>query len=183
MRTLLLVLLAVGAAAYDGEKVLTIAAAQGTATVDLRWNWEPPVMHTLVTVNSTSNTDLMWFAMAYNNVTDMVGADYVMGYVTPSGDVCVRPLACEQSPPPNSAPKLDISTTQFSRANGGTYQLSFTRPLASGYNPLVAGQPMSVLFAAAMANPAVAPLNCTAELTFDQAHNFFKANTTVSFSG
>eukprot|EP01064_Diplonema_japonicum_P032011 TRINITY_DN592_c0_g1_i1.p1 TRINITY_DN592_c0_g1~~TRINITY_DN592_c0_g1_i1.p1 ORF type:complete len:210 (+),score=74.76 TRINITY_DN592_c0_g1_i1:73-630(+) len=169
---------------YDGERVMTFPAATGVATVDLKWNWEPPVVHTYVTVNTTANQELMWFSLGYNGVNGMmVGGDYVMGYITPSGETCVRPLSCVGSPPPNSAPKLEISNTHFSAA-GAAYTLSFTRPIASGYNPLVAGQPVHMLYATATANPANAPKNCTSDFDFGMVHNFFKSNSTsITFSG
>eukprot|EP01064_Diplonema_japonicum_P035024 TRINITY_DN7433_c0_g1_i1.p1 TRINITY_DN7433_c0_g1~~TRINITY_DN7433_c0_g1_i1.p1 ORF type:complete len:187 (+),score=22.23 TRINITY_DN7433_c0_g1_i1:58-618(+) len=171
---------------FHGIKNVTIPIENGEkAFVRLVWVWDPPYVTTTMTVDSTTKQDLMWIAMAYNTVGSMVGGDYVIGYTMPDGYDCVGPSGCDEGPPPNSPTSFFIDQQEYYHSNG-EFNMGWRRRLDTGHHNLTEGEPITTLFAAAKANPALTPRTCPTPFGLDrsQIHTFFKSNSTIiTFSG
>eukprot|EP01060_Flectonema_neradi_P024601 TRINITY_DN33523_c0_g1_i1.p1 TRINITY_DN33523_c0_g1~~TRINITY_DN33523_c0_g1_i1.p1 ORF type:complete len:188 (+),score=50.79 TRINITY_DN33523_c0_g1_i1:59-622(+) len=168
-----------------GSDSMTVAdKIGGNVTIDSEWMWSGSDLMMSMNVTSTENQDPMWIGMGWNPTGEMVGADFVIGYVAGNGETCVRPLLCSTKPPPNDKPMLQISNTMFSKVNN-VATLTFTRPAASGMNPIDVATQITAMYASAtlgMAKSGPPPANCTAELTFAQVHDFFATEKNVTYT-
>eukprot|EP01060_Flectonema_neradi_P026453 TRINITY_DN35406_c0_g1_i1.p1 TRINITY_DN35406_c0_g1~~TRINITY_DN35406_c0_g1_i1.p1 ORF type:complete len:190 (+),score=43.78 TRINITY_DN35406_c0_g1_i1:60-629(+) len=171
--------------AFAGSDTTTIAdKIGGNVTISTSWTWSGSDISVKLDVTSKENQVPMWIGVGWNPTGDMVGADFVMGYVAGNGDVCVRPLFCENHPPPTAKPLLHISNGVFQKANNIT-TLSFTRPAASGNVPLNSTFDMTTLLAGAtlgLAKSGTPPANCTSVLTMDQVHDFYVTERNITYS-
>ena len=170
---------------FGGSDSMTIAdKVGGNVTVDTTWTWSGGDVSLEFNMSSTENQNPMWVGIGWNPTGEMVGADFVVGYIAGNGDVCVRPLYCGTKPPPNDKPLLQISNSAFQKVNN-VVTLSFTRPAASGKNPLNANTHMTTMYAGAtlgMPKSGTPPANCTAELSFSQVHDFYATEKNITFS-
>eukprot|EP01060_Flectonema_neradi_P027192 TRINITY_DN3681_c1_g1_i1.p1 TRINITY_DN3681_c1_g1~~TRINITY_DN3681_c1_g1_i1.p1 ORF type:complete len:191 (+),score=54.48 TRINITY_DN3681_c1_g1_i1:48-620(+) len=184
------VLLTVGVLAATVPKVIGGAnvysfpgTVGGNVTVSTSWTWSGSDISMKLDVTSSENQDSMWIGVGWNPTGEMVGADFVIGYIAGNGDVCVRPLLCSTSPPPNDPPTLNITGGVFQKANNTT-SLSFTRPAASGENPIDNSTEQVVLLAAAtLGSPSsqAPPTDCIVPLLFSQFHDFYTTTTTITY--
>eukprot|EP01060_Flectonema_neradi_P027193 TRINITY_DN3681_c1_g1_i3.p1 TRINITY_DN3681_c1_g1~~TRINITY_DN3681_c1_g1_i3.p1 ORF type:complete len:214 (+),score=60.13 TRINITY_DN3681_c1_g1_i3:73-642(+) len=171
--------------AFAGTDSMTIAdKIGGNVTISTSWTWSGSDISMKLDVTSKENQDPMWVGIGWNPTGEMVGADFVIGYIAGNGDVCVRPLYCATKPPPNDKPMVQISNGVFQKANN-VASLSFTRPAQSGKNPIDATTFMTTMYAGAtlgMAKSGPPPANCTANLTFAQVHDFYATEKNITFS-
>eukprot|EP01060_Flectonema_neradi_P003796 TRINITY_DN1247_c0_g1_i1.p1 TRINITY_DN1247_c0_g1~~TRINITY_DN1247_c0_g1_i1.p1 ORF type:complete len:207 (+),score=60.20 TRINITY_DN1247_c0_g1_i1:53-622(+) len=176
---------AVTPVALGGVDTMTVAdKIGGNVTISSSWTWSGSDLIMKVGVSSTENQDPMWIGIGWNPTGEMVGADFVIGYVAGNGETCIRPLLCATKPPPNDKPMLQISNPQFQKVNN-VATLTFTRPAASGTNPIDAATQITAMYAAAtlgMPKSGTPPANCTADLTFDQVHDFYATEKNITYT-
>ena len=130
-----------------------------------------------------SFTQVKWFAMGFaqNTTSDaaMYGSESVMANYATGFAPCSRTTyltsindgSAEQGP--NGVSKLTVSNVNLYKSST-VYNLSFTRPLKSGYNPLDSAQDFMIL----LAYSAISPLtNCIDPFTSASTHyeNFTSA--------